>query len=61
MEKKLVDTAKKSATDAIKTASKRATQKTTEATGNLVGSKIADEITSVSKKSTKNCLLVMKI
>ena len=51
--KKLVDTAKKSATDAIKTASKRAMQKTAEATGDLVGNKIADKITSVSKKSTK--------
>ena len=53
MEKKLVDTAKKSATDAIKTASKRVVQKTAEATGDLVGNKIADKITSVSKKSTK--------
>ena len=52
--KKIVDTAKKSATDAIKTASKRAIQKTAEATGDLVGNKIADKITSVSKKSTKN-------
>ena len=51
--KKLVDTAKKSATDAIKTASKRAIQKTAEATGDLVGNKIADKITSVSTKSTK--------
>ena len=51
--KKLVDTAKKSATDAIKTASKRAIQKTSEAAGDLVGNKIADKITSVSKKSTK--------
>ena len=50
--KKLVDTAKKSATDAIKTASKRAIQKTAEATGGLVGNKIADKITNVSKKST---------
>ena len=53
MEKKLFDTAKKSATDSIKTASKRAIQKTAEATGDLVGNKIADKITSVSKKSTK--------
>ena len=53
MKKKLVDTAKKSATDAIKTASKRAIQKTAEATGDLVGNKIADKITSVSEKSTK--------
>ena len=51
--KKLVDTAKKSATDAIKFASKTAIQKTAEATGDLVGNKIADKITSVSKKSTK--------
>ena len=43
--KKLVDTAKKSATDAIKTASKRAIQKTAEATGDMVGNKIADRIT----------------
>ena len=51
--KKLVDAAKKSATDAIKTASKRAIQKTAEATGDLVENKIADKITSFSKKSTK--------
>ena len=34
---KLADTAKKSATDAIKTASKRANQKTAEETGDLIG------------------------
>ena len=50
---KLVDTAKKSATDAINTASKRAIQKTAEATGYLVDNKIADKITSASKKSHK--------
>ena len=50
---KLVDTAKKSATDTIKTASKRAIQKTAEATGDLIGNKIADKITSASKKITK--------
>ena len=51
---KLVHTAKKSATDEIKTASKRAIQKTAEATGGLISNKIADKITSVSKKkSTK--------
>ena len=43
---KIVDTAKKSATDAIKTASKRAIQKTAEATGDLIGNKIADKITA---------------
>ena len=47
--KKFVDTAKKSATDAIKTASKRAIQKSAEATGDLIGKKIADKITSASK------------
>ena len=45
--------AKKSATDAIKTSWKRVIQKTAEATGDLVGNKIADKIISVSKKSTK--------
>ena len=48
------DTAKKSAADAIKTASKRAIQKTAEATGDLVGNKIADKITSISKKKPDN-------
>ena len=41
--KKLVDTAKKSTTDAIKTASKRAIQKFEEAAGDLIGNKIADK------------------
>ena len=50
---KLLDSAKKSTTDAIKTASKRAIQKTAEATGDLIGNKIADKITTASKKSTK--------
>ena len=50
---KLLDSAKKSTTDAIKTASKRAIQKTAKATGDLTGNKIADKITSFSKKSTK--------
>ena len=51
---KRLDRAKKSTTDAIKTASKRPIQKTAEATGNLIGNKIADKITSVSKKSTRD-------
>ena len=50
---KLLDTATRSTTDAIKTASKREIQKTAEATGDLIGNKIADKITSVSKKSRK--------
>ena len=40
-------------TDAIKTASKKSIQKTPEATGDLIGKKIADKITSFSKKSNK--------
>ena len=44
----LLDSAKKSTTDVIKTASKRAIQKIAEAIGDLIGNKIADEITSVS-------------
>ena len=51
---KLLDSAKKSTTDAIKTASKRAIQKTAEATGDLIGNKIADKITSASKKPSNN-------
>ena len=47
----LADTAIKSATDTIKTASKRAIQKTTEATEDPLGNKIADMITSASKKT----------
>ena len=50
---KIIDTAKKSTTDAIKTASKRAIQKTAEATGDLIGNNIVDKITSISKKSNK--------
>ena len=50
---KLLDSAKKSATDSIKTASKRATQKIAEATGDLISNKIPDKITSVSKESLK--------
>ena len=53
MVKKLLDNAKKSATDAIKTASKRTIQKAAEATGDSICNKIADKITSVSKKPGK--------
>ena len=55
---KLLDSAKKSSTDAIKTAWKRAIQKIAEATDDLIGNKIADKITSVStelhSKNTQN-------
>ena len=46
---KLVDSAKKSATDPLKIAGKRAMQKTAEATRDLAGNKIKDKITSYSK------------
>ena len=55
MAKKLLDSVKKSTTDAIKTASKRAIQKTAEPTGDLIGNKIVDKITSVLKKPSDNC------
>ena len=51
---KFTDSAKKSATDALKTASKRAIQKTAEATRDLVGNKIADKIKSISRKPAEN-------
>ena len=46
---KLLDSAKKSTTDSIKTASKREIRKTAEATGDLIGNKITDKIASISK------------
>ena len=51
---KLLSSAKKFITDAIKTALKRAIQKTAEPTGDLIGNKIADK--SVSGVSKKNLL-----
>ena len=51
---KFFDSAKKSTTDAIKTASKRAILKIAEATGDLIGNKIADKLTSVLKKPNNN-------
>ena len=51
---KLLDSAKKSTTDGIKTALKTVILKTAEATVDLVGNKMADKITNISrKKSTK--------
>ena len=53
---KLLDTANKSTTDAIKTTSKRAIQKTVEATGDVFGNKIADKLPNISKKSSRELL-----
>ena len=46
---KVLDNAKKSTTDAKKTASKRAIQKTAETTSDLIGNKVADKITSKAR------------
>ena len=46
---KLLDSAKKSTTDAIKTTSKSAIQETVDETDDLSGDKIANEVTSASK------------
>ena len=54
---KLLHSARKSITDAIKTTSKRAIQKTAEATGDLIGNNIADKITSVSAELHSKILL----
>ena len=47
MRQKVLDHAKKFATDALKTSSKRVIQKTAEATGDLIGNKIPNKITKV--------------
>ena len=52
---KLVDTAKKSATDALKIAGKRAILKTSEAIGDLVGKIIANKITKKKKPASEPC------
>ena len=51
---KLVDYAKQSAADALKTASKRPIQKIAEGTGDLIGNKIADKTINVSKSSQQD-------
>ena len=52
MLKKLLDRAKKSATDALKISSKRVIQNTGESTNDLVGDEITNRITNVLKKFT---------
>ena len=48
--KKLIDTARKTWIDATKTASKKVIQKKAEAAEDLIGNKIAEKITSISKR-----------
>ena len=56
---KLLDSAKKSITDVIKTASKRAILNTAEATGDLIGNKVADKVFQ-RKNLQKNYITMMK-
>ena len=51
---KLLDHVKRSATDALKTASKRAIRKTAEANCALIENKITHKITRLSKTSQEN-------
>ena len=51
---KLLDHAKLSATDVLKTLSKRLIQKTAGTTGDLIGNKIANSILKVSRSSPQN-------
>ena len=51
---KLLDHAKQSATDALKTTSKRLIKKTAEPNSDLIDYKIANKITKVSKNSQQN-------
>ena len=50
---KLLNNAKRSTADAIKTVQKEKIKKTAEKTGDLIGNKIADKITSISKTTHK--------
>ena len=51
---KLLNHAKQSATDALKTSSKRVIQKTAETTGDLIGTEIVNKIAKISKTSQQN-------
>ena len=57
-----LDSAKKSTTDAIKTASKRGIQKTAETTGDLVDNKIANKTMSILKRNLQknHIIIIMK-
>ena len=53
-DQELLDHAKQSVTDAIRTSSKRVIQKTAEGTGDFIGNKIDNRVTKVSKNSKQN-------
>ena len=57
---RILDHAKQSATDALKTTSKRVIQKTTKSTSDLTDNKIANKNTEVSKNSQQNNLETVK-
>ena len=58
---KLLDHAKKSATDALKTPSKRVIRKTEEETGDLIDNKIANKITKFQKIHNKIIHMIQNI
>ena len=58
---KLLDHAKQSATNILKTASKRVIQKIVKATGDLIGNKTADRIRKFSKTSPQIGSKIVKI
>ena len=51
---KVLDHAKQSAIDTLKTASKKAIHNTAEATGDLISNKIPDKISKISRTSPQN-------
>ena len=53
-DQELLDHAKQSVTDAIRTSSKRVIQKTAEGTGDFIGNEIDNRVTKVSKNSKQN-------
>ena len=58
---KLLDSAKKNTTDAIKTASKRRIQKTAKVIADLTANKTADKITIISTELKSNLQRVQKM
>ena len=56
---KLLDLAKKSATDANKTSSKKVIQKTAGTTSDLIGNRFANKIKKLPKNSQQNNLVVV--
>ena len=57
---KLLDHAKQSATDTLKSTSKRVIQKAAEATGDLIDNKIADKVTKISRTSSQATSAIVK-